>query len=388
MTMKLSPFRLALLMGLVTAAFNGWWYSKPYPILGVALGLISGLMIFYILKSGKIERLRRSFFIALATVIALSLAGLIMFWGPTQFMQWVDHFNPGYYFPGTGGIGTLQFPHPLVLPAIFWGGAEFLPSVNAWQTQIPGNLATFALFMVPYAIILLLFGRAYCGWICPLGGLPEAAASGRREFVRLDFLRQKIGINNKFYYGPLKPWINILRYSLVLALVLLSIFLGFSLVNLFYPVLWLKLKAFWLVIGILGIMAIILPILTKRRWFCYICPAGTIINLLDRISPFRLKINQERCVKCLDCVNSCRMFALNPEDVDKGHPQGGSCIKCGRCVEACSEEAIDFYWTDTKFKVRGPFIALAITTALSLYVWYTVLLVSIFSRAGDFYWPG
>lgn len=386
--LELAPGRKAAVWAVAVAFFSAWWYLSPYPWLGLAVGLATGLLTFGMLNRGRIERFRRLLFIAIPVIIVLTLAGTYLLLGHVQFMQWVALWDPWYYFPSGGGTGSILYPGPVVLPAIFWRGAEFLTQFGIWQTSVPRTLLAFLLFMMPYAIIFIVFGRAFCGWLCPLGGLPEFSAAAGRQWVRPDFLRIRVESPDGFYYAGLKPWVHAIKYVFALAMVLLSFALGFALVNIFFPVLWLKsVTGFWVVMGILAIFAVALPLVTGRRWWCFICPLAAVLARIDRISPFKVKINHEKCVKCFDCVEACRMYALSPGDVEKGGMRGGNCVKCGRCIEACSEKAVDICWMEGQRKVRAPFLASIISTALVLYTWYVVLLASISSRAGSFTWP-
>jgi polyferredoxin len=386
--LELTPRRKAAVWALAVGLFNAWWYLNPYPWLGFSVGLVTGLLTNAMLSSGRIERFRRLLFIAIPVIILLTLFGTYLLLGNVQFMQWVARWNPGYYFPSGGGAGTVLYPGPVALPAIFWRGAEFLTQFGTWQTSFPKTLPVFFLFMVPYAVIFVVFGRAFCGWICPLGGLPEFSAAAGRKWVRFDFLRVRVGSQDGFYYAGLKPAVRAIKYIFALALVLLFLKLGFALVNIFFPVLWLKSAAgFWIVMGILAIFAVALPLVTGRRWWCFVCPVAALLARVDRISPFKIRIDSEKCVKCFDCVESCRMFALSPADVASGRSQGSHCVKCGRCIEACSEDAVDICWMEGKRKARVPFLATIISTMLVLYTWYLVLLVSISSRAGHINWP-
>ncbi len=377
----------ALVFGILTGVLIAWWYFNPFAWLGMAMGAVAGLMVYLILRTGRIERFRRPYFVILFAVISLSLLGMVMFWGPDQFMKWVDRFNPGYYFPRSGGLGTISYPHPIVLPSIFWGGADFLAQFKTWQTSVPQNMAASFLFMLPYAVILLLFGRAFCGWLCPVGGLPEAMSSGCKEVLQLGLFKGKKAMDGSYYYTGLKPWVNIARYVVLLITVLVFLVSGFAVVNIFYPVLWLQsMNAFWIIIAITAVFAVVLPLLTKRRWWCFVCPLGTALSFIDRVTPFRLKIDRDKCVRCMDCVHACRMYAMTPQEVEKGREKTGHCIKCGRCIEACSEEAIDIYWMEGRRKIREPFIALIIATGLMLYIWYIIQFISLVSRMGDFRW--
>ncbi len=371
----------AIVPGLLVAGFVFWWYFEPLPWLGAVMALLAGFLTFYILSTGRMERTRTPFFIALFVFIFGTLIVDILYLGLSSFAHQVAVWSPGYYFPESIGKGIVAFPSPLMLPTIFWGGAEFLSGLGAWQTSLPTSLGAFFVFMIPYAVIFLVFGRAFCGWICPLGGLTEAMATGKKERWQLNSVRKKMVTTSGFGYPSLKGWVNAFRYVFLSAMILLSILLGFAIVNIFYPVLWLKsMPVFWSVVGVLVVFAIALPFMTKRRWWCYICPVGAIMSPLDKISPFRIKIDQEKCVKCMDCVHACRMYALTPQGVEKGEWESGYCIRCGRCIEACSEEAIDISWMGGQNKARAPFVALVTSTALALYVWYIVLLVSLISR--------
>jgi len=386
---KLSPTVRAAAWGLGTGLFGLWWYCEPWPALGALVALVSGLGVFGMLASGRIERFRRPFFTAITLAGALSLAGTFMLLGPVQFGQWLANWDPGYFFASSAGQGTLLYPSPVVMGSVMWGGARFLELVGMWQSSVPGSMLSALLFMIPYAVILLVFGRAFCGWLCPIGGLVDLSASTDRDRLRLDFLREKIITPDGFYYGRLKARVAWIRYGLLAVVVILSLVLGFALVNLFYPVLWLKsTPALWAIAGVLLVFAVALPLVTGRRWWCYICPVGAVLSLADRPGPFKVRIDKSRCTGCLDCTSACRMLALTPAEVDSGRIKSSLCVRCGRCIEACSEDAIDIYWAETRRKARAPFIAVITATALAFNVWYIVLLVWLAGRTGSFAWPG
>ena len=50
-------------------------------------------------------------------------------------------------------------------------------------------------------------------------------------------------------------------------------------------------------------------------------------------------INQETCVGCGACVDTCPVSAIKLEN-DKATVAEGECIECGACVGACPTEAI------------------------------------------------
>ncbi|MBE6377442.1 MAG: 4Fe-4S dicluster domain-containing protein [Lentisphaerae bacterium] len=50
-------------------------------------------------------------------------------------------------------------------------------------------------------------------------------------------------------------------------------------------------------------------------------------------------VNQETCVGCGACVDSCPVNAIKIE-ADKAVVAEGECIECGACVGSCPTEAI------------------------------------------------
>ncbi len=376
----------AIAGGLV-GAFILWWYIQPYPWLGVAAGLAAGMLTFGILQTGRIERWRRVFFIGGGALALTTLLAYFFTIGPINFKQMVSSWNPGYYFPGTAGAGAMPFPTPVTLPVIFWKGARFLGGLGVWQTAIPTTLGGFFIFMIPVVLFMGIFGRSLCGWLCPLGGLPELAAAGGREWWRLGFLKQDKVSSDGVNYTELKPWVHKARYGLLGAVVLLSFISGFALVNIFYPVLWLKsMPAFWIVIGMLGITAVALPLVTRRRWWCYVCPVGAVLSPLEKTSLFRININQKKCSGCLDCVRACRYFALTPQSIADKKCDGQYCVRCGRCIEACSEEAIDLTWLGSRRKARMVFVSLIVALGFSFYIWFATQSLFLLSNISQFHW--
>jgi ferredoxin len=371
----------------ILAVFVFWWYSQPYIWLGIAAGLAAGLLMLVLLHTGRIERWRRVFFTGGGTLALVALLAYFFSIGPTNFRQMVSSWNPGYYFPGTAGAGAMPFPTPVTLPVIFWRGAQFIDGFGVWQTAIPTSLAGFFIFMIPVILIAGIFGRSLCGWLCPLGGLPELTAATGKEWWKLGFLKQKKVSSEGVSYRELKPWVQNIRYGLLAIIVALSLTAGFSLVNIFYPVLWLKwTPAFWVIIGTLGVTAVALPLVTRRRWWCYVCPVGAILSPLERTSLFRLSIDKKKCIGCLDCVRACRYYALTPQGIADGKYDGQYCVRCGRCIEACSEEALDITWLGSKHKARTTFLSLIVALGFAFYAWFAIQAFFLLSNVDQFRW--
>ena len=379
----------AIILGGMVGLFALWWYYTPFPWLGIVMGLFGGLFTYSILVTRKMERLRVGFFIGISLFVFTTLTANILYLGYDSFREWVRIWDTSYYVPGEG-VGTSPFPLPITIPTILLGKAHFLVNQSVWESVQATSLDVFLVFMIPYLITFLVFERAFCGWFCPLGGLPEAASSltkKRRWFLKV--LEKKPSQPGGFSFtglSGLKGWVEWLRYAILVAMVLWSVLAPFAIVNIISPALWVKsIPIFWTIIVILIVTAVVLPFMTKRRWWCdVLCPIGATLALFHRISLFQIKIDKTKCNECMDCVQECRMYAMTPQGVEQGNPNSGNCIRCGRCIEACPEEAIDIAWLGKYKNVRAPFLTLIIGTILMWYLWFVVLLVSFSTRLSDF----
>jgi polyferredoxin len=368
---------VAIIAGILVGAFSLWWYFEPFPWLGALMGVLSGLLVFFILRTRRMETFRRVFFISLFALVLMTVIAVVLDMGTETFMTWVGEHEKEYYLPGQS-IGTQSYPCTREVPQVFLGRAIYLPRFRIWQTEFPSSLAAFGITLVPFILTGIIFGRGFCGWLCPFGGLTEASVTGKKERWKLKIFQKQISTKSGFRYAGLKEWVKDTKYGLLLAIILLSIAIAFPLVCIFCPVLWLESAiAFGVIITVLLIFAVILPFMTKRRWWCLICPVGALIALFNRISFFRIRINKDKCTQCLDCVQECRMYAMTPESVEAGECKSSNCIRCGRCIEGCPEEAVDMYLRGSSTRVRPLFIALAIAAAFAWYIWFVMIMADL-----------
>jgi ferredoxin-type protein NapH len=369
--------KLAMFLALIVGGFALWWYFRPFWWLGVIMALVAGLFTFFILNSRKMERYRRFYFITLFLIMMVSVTIVIVDMGFATFLDWANLHTKEYYLPGQS-LGTLTYPCTRDVPQLLLGRGYFMQGVG-WATNFPDSLGTFFLFMVPYFVTGLFFSRAFCGWICPFGGLTETFVTGKKERWSLSMFKKRLVGKRGSRFEGLKEWVKDTKYGILVALIILSFVLSFPIVCIFCPVLWLEVLIIFIVICIIiAIFAILLPFMTKRRWFCiFICPIGATFALLNKISFFRIKMDKKKCIKCNDCVQECRMYALTPEMIENFKSPNEDCIRCGRCIEVCPEEAMDIYWAGTSIKARPWFITAAIITAIAWYAWFILIIVGL-----------
>jgi len=189
------------------------------------------------------------------------------------------------------------------------------------------------------AIIVLIFylivgGRVYCSWVCPINMITDAAA----------WLRNRLGIKGgNTLSRQLRYWI--LSMSLLVAFVTGT--LAWELVN---PVSMFQRSLIFGGIATLfiGIAIFFFDVfIAKNGWCGHLCPVGAFYGLLNKISILRVKAtNRSKCDDCLDCFAVCPELQViklplkgkdsNPLILD------ANCTNCGRCIDVCDKQVFEF----------------------------------------------
>lgn len=237
-------------------------------------------------------------------------------------------------------------------------------------------------------VAALVFGRAYCGWLCPFGLFQDVLtrlrkASKRRHLTFSDSTSKKLSQS---------------RYVIIAVFLILSVIFGsyyifgtelipgtraggpggteagivssinepFCLVCPMRPLCSLiqcgigsmnysyisqiTYGPFWIIGGyISSINLIILSIviilsLAYRRFWCRICPVGTLTGLFSTFTPFKqialtkLEKDEHKCTRCGVCKRACPTQATDMYTKKGGDVTESKCTLCARCVELCPYE--------------------------------------------------
>lgn len=178
-------------------------------------------------------------------------------------------------------------------------------------------------------ILTVLFGRFYCSLICPFGILQEIFGLIKNLFTR----NKK---NNKPYKSVNYP----VKYYI--CAIVFGILAGGSAIALRYiePYTLFGSAFSKSLIGIIGIIVVLAIVFFKNRFFCTnICPVGTLLGLLSKISPNKIYINKENCVSCGMCERNCPSSCINSKEKTVDNE---TCIKCLKCVEICPKSGIKY----------------------------------------------
>ena len=198
------------------------------------------------------------------------------------------------------------------------------------------KLAVGALIYVVSSVGLVgaVLGRIPCGWICPFGFLQDMLYK-----IPLPKLR-------------LPRWINLGRYAFLVVLAILIPFItAQSWFSRLCPAGALEggifLKAvppatpipetgwfFWLKMVILGLF--LLWMMVSKRPFCRaVCPLGAMWGMFNRVSLYRMAVDDEACTGCGRCREVC------PVDINIfDDPNSPDCIRCLECKKVCDYGAV------------------------------------------------
>ena len=159
---------------------------------------------------------------------------------------------------------------------------------------------------------LLVGGRVFCSWVCPVNMVTDAA----------HWLRGKLGLKGRTKIS------RITRYGLLAAVMILAAATGLFLV--------------------LAVFVLDLAV-SPRAWCGYLCPMGAFYSLLGQISPLRVRAsNRAACDSCMDCFEVCpEPQVINPALFGEKNGTGpviddGNCTNCGRCIDVCSKKVFTF----------------------------------------------
>jgi ferredoxin-type protein NapH len=176
-----------------------------------------------------------------------------------------------------------------------------------------------------------LIGRAFCGWICPVGFLIDL--SGLMSKLISKLLKRK---PNTRRYGYA-------QYGILAAVILLSL-VSMQALSLLDPFVIFRRSMFMVAnAGLPDVLLLILlgSVVVAPRFFCRaICPAGAILGLAALVSPFKFKAHSG-CINCNKCVRACDMGAIS-KDLKW---DATACIKCLDCERKCPKKAISFSLT-------------------------------------------
>lgn len=245
------------------------------------------------------------------------------FWG---FLS-TDVMGEGIFF---GSLSSSTVAGALVLTDPF-AALGVIAASKTVPFVLLGGAAAVAAF---YALIR---GRAFCGWVCPLGLFTESA----------NWIGEKTGLRRRPALTRAMP-----RSGKVVAAVLVlagSALVSVPIFELVSPVTALP-RLFVLGVGV-GLWLFVAIVLVElffpgRLWCTHLCPVGGFYELIGYVGLVGVK-NNEACVKCDKCKDVCLADKRILDEAVAGTKplvSAGDCMVCGKCIDVCPAGSLTWHF--------------------------------------------
>ena len=200
--------------------------------------------------------------------------------------------------------------------------------------EFPLHHAAGMFLLLSFLVISLVFRKAFCSWLCPVGTFSEYLWKlGRQTFRKNWRVPRALDI-------PLRG----LKYFL-LALFLYAVgSMSAVAIRAFldgpYGVIAdVKMLNFFRYLGTAAAITIgllvLLSVFIQNFWCRYLCPYGALFGLTSRFSPTRIRRDPALCIDCAKCTTACPSILPVATLTTVRSPE---CTSCFECIAACPAE--------------------------------------------------
>ncbi|PKN06183.1 MAG: hypothetical protein CVU72_05780 [Deltaproteobacteria bacterium HGW-Deltaproteobacteria-7] len=260
------------------------------------------------------------------------------------------------------------------------------------QNGLPSNLVDFTVRLSPLAmashllssktflagsalsLILLIsslfFGRAWCGWLCPLGTILDlfkfSKHKNRRQpsetlrkikygLLILVLLSALFGNLTLLFFDPLTIFVRSTTLTIlpamdriIFAVEKLLIKIPFMSKPVFAFDSWLRPDIlpstapsiqYAFLVGFFFASLILLNLIAERFWCRYLCPLGALLGIPSRLAFFQRR-TKALCSECGICSNNCPTDTIDSHNKYQSDPS--ECTLCMNCLESCQKNSLSF----------------------------------------------
>ena len=207
----------------------------------------------------------------------------------------------------------------------------------ALQMLVAGAILSVDLLIgvgVATLFYMLIGGRAFCSWVCPINIITDAA----------NFLRRKLEIDR--VQGVKQPASRNIRYWILALSLIISFAMGITAFEFISPISMVHRGIiFGLGFGWAAMLIIFLfdLFVLKNGWCGHICPLGAFYSILGKFSLIKVHHLEENCTLCMKCKEVCPEHQVLHMIGKKSLPVlSGECTNCARCIEVCEDDALEF----------------------------------------------
>jgi ferredoxin len=255
------------------------------------------------------------------------------------------------YFDLSFSIQSSFSEYPLFL--------QFIPSLLSFISI--GTIAGIGFIIVLF--ITLLFGRVYCSTVCPLGVFQDFIIFIRNKIRKINFSISKpfkktryliLGITVLLFLFGTSLGLNLLdpysNFGRIISNIFRPIIIGINnIISFFFeslnqylvsPVEFKGISIFSLLFSISIFILVIWLSYNYGRLYCNsICPVGTFLGLVSKVSFFKIGIIESNCIECGDCETVCKSNCIESSSklIDFSR-----CVGCFNCFDVCPSIGISY----------------------------------------------
>ncbi|WP_313343346.1 4Fe-4S binding protein [Sedimentibacter sp.] len=209
---------------------------------------------------------------------------------------------------------------------------------------------------IAISVTTLLFGRFFCGYICPIGSLQDFF-----KFIGKKLNIKEIKLKKTKYFNP-----EILKYLILIITMVLSILGIGNLISIYSP--WLSYMnifiGFNIHIGTVVLFAIIIFSLFIKRIFCRcLCPLGAFQALLYAVGPFKV-YKSSNCDGCSVCLKNCPVDIPYTDELTVS-PE---CINCSECTSHMCIKGRQGFSYKFSGKLIKRYLLISLIVFMSIYI--------------------
>jgi polyferredoxin len=205
-----------------------------------------------------------------------------------------------------------------------FGGVETIYTYFTSGALLPKLRDSAVILMVIGFLTAILFGPAFCGWICPLGTVQEWVSGIGKKIFRRRF--------NHFVPAKLDTVLRYARYAVLIWVIYVTAKSATLLFADYDP--YFALFHFWTgetAISALVILGVTLglSLFVERPWCKYACPYGAVLGVTNLFRVFSIKRAASTCKDDGACSILCPMnIPVDSVNVVRDH----QCISCLECT--------------------------------------------------------
>lgn len=210
----------------------------------------------------------------------------------------------------------------------------FMALQSVFAGHWPSAVALIGALIV-LAAYLLVGGRVYCSWVCPINPVTDAAHWLHRRFDLPKGWQPK---------RSARLWV----LATVLAVSFGTGTIAWETVNpitMVHRALVFGLGAAWIIVAAVFLFDLFV---SRRGWCGHVCPVGAFYGLIGKTALLRVSAaKRSACDNCMDCYAVCpEMQVISP--ALKGAPGSspiilaGDCTNCGACIDVCAQDVFTF----------------------------------------------